>query len=118
MADLSITSGSGTQTSTQSPQNLAAPSSSTAAGSSVQPGTATSLVSPNSISLNNPNLNIVNLNSVSATATSPKTSAVVTTQPKQHLNSGLLSISISLFVIAIIIFWAVGRPEKNTTHYT
>ena len=118
MAGLSISSGSGgSQATTQSPQSLVGSGSGTASTGSVQPGTATSLLTSTSgIALHPAQLSTVSFNSASATASSAP--AVATTlPPKHHLNSGLLAISIGLVVIAAAAFLMISRSAKNTTDY-
>lgn len=115
MTDLSITSGSGSQTSTQSPQGLVSTGTRTEAASTVQPGTASTLLSPNTISLNNTRLSIVNLNISPTTAKTSKVVATDTAPPKHHTNYGLLSVSIVLLVVALYLFWMTTRSAKSTT---
>ena len=115
MADLSIGSGSGAQSSTQSPQGLVSSGTTTAAGSNVQPGTATTLLTTGTgISLHPTQLATVSLTG----ATTPVVSAApVSVPPKHHINSGLLVISIGLAVIAVVVFLIITRSAKNTTNY-
>jgi|GEM_PF-2579055 hypothetical protein len=121
MAALSITSGNGTQTSTQSPQGLVSSgNSNTEAGSNVQPGTATTLLTNTSgITLHPTALTTVNVGATSPqpAATTSSTPATVHTQPKHHINGGLLGISIGLLVIAVVVFLVITRSAKNTTNY-
>jgi hypothetical protein len=120
MASLNTVSGSGSQSTTQSPQNLVNTTNNTEAATSVQPGTATSLLTtPNGIQLAPVQLSTVNLNNSSAStrAAASKVAVVTTVPPKHHLNSTLLGLSIGLFVLAIATFWFVTRSEKNTTNY-
>jgi hypothetical protein len=113
---LSASSGSGTQGSTQSPQSAG----STATGaptSSVQPGTATALLNngQGGVPLHGTALSTVNLAPATAAAT-------VTVQPplpgmpaKHHINTPLFGMAILLFVVAAVLFWTTGRSVKNTT---
>jgi hypothetical protein len=115
MADLSIGSGSGAQGSTQSPQGLVSSGIATAAGSNVQPGTATTLLtSPTGISLHTTQLSTVSLTSATTPVVS---SSPATILPKHHIDSGLLGISIGLAVIAVVVFLMITRSAKNTTNY-
>jgi hypothetical protein len=117
MADLSITSGNGAQTTTQSPQSVGGSGTNTEAGSNVQPGTATALLtSPDGISLRPTPLATVNIGASASTIT-PSHAAITTAPPKHHVNSGLLGISAGLFVIAVIVVLFINRSAKNTTNY-
>jgi hypothetical protein len=122
MADLSISSSSGTQTSTQSPQGLVSSGNNAAAesGGNVQPGTATTLLTTSSgISLHPTALTTVNVGAAGSepvAGTSPAV-ATVNIQPKHHINGGLLGISIGLLVVAAIVFLFITRSAKNTTNY-
>jgi hypothetical protein len=114
MASLQIVSGNGSQSDTQSPQNLVNTTNNTEAGTSVQPGTSTSLLTTASgIQLKPIQLPTVSLTSslTSKVATTPPT------PPKHQLNSALLGLSIALFVLAIVLFWSTARTGKNTTKY-
>jgi len=115
---LSISSGSGGQTNTQSPQGLVSSGSTTAAASNVQPGTATTLLTTGSgISLHPTQLPTINVNTAPQTVTNPSSVAATTVQPKHHISSGLLGISAGLFIIALVVFWIITRSAKNTTNY-
>ncbi|HXR49626.1 MAG TPA: hypothetical protein VN778_01210 [Verrucomicrobiae bacterium] len=108
---LSTTTGSGTQTTTQSPQASTGTTGTTESSSSVQPGTATSLLSSqNGMPLHASALTTVNLTG----ATQAQTSQAAPPS-KHHINGGLLGISLALFVIAIALFWFTSRPVKSTT---
>jgi hypothetical protein len=121
MANLSIGSGGGTQTSTQSPQALVGSGSSTEAASNVQPGGSnlqpTTAASPTGIALHPTQLPTINVNNIPKPVTSSSTTAIVHSQPKHHVNSGLLSVAAGLFIVAVIIFWMITRSAKNTTNY-
>ena len=117
MAGLSITSGGGTQTTTQSPQGLASSGTSAEAATSVQPGTASTLLTtPTGISLGPSQVATVPIAST-ATASSTKTAAVATVQPKHHTNDILLGGAIALLIIAFAAFYMITRSAKNTTYY-
>lgn len=103
----------GSQSTTNSPQpTVAANSVSGGTPSSIQPGTATSvLTSAGGIPLTAKALSTVNL---SATSTQATTAA----QPSQHkTNSGLLAFPFILVVVAAVSFWLTTRSAKNTTKY-
>jgi hypothetical protein len=116
---LSIGAGNGTLTNTQSPQGLVGSGSATAAASSVQPGTATTLLTTGSgIALRPSQLTTVNVNTATTpAATIPSSVAATTVQPKHHISSGLLGISAGLFIIALVVFWIITHSAKNTTNY-
>ena len=119
MADLSLSAGGGSQTAAQSPQSLVNSGTQTESSSKVQPGTATSVVSPSAISLNNSNLTLTNLAGSPQTTTAK--SSVATVSPiaptKHHVNGVLLGVCIALFIIAAVSFFFVSKTEKNTTNY-
>jgi hypothetical protein len=122
MADLSISSGSGAQTSTQSPQGLVSSGNNAAAesGSNVQPGTATTLLTTSGgISLHPTALTTVSVSNAGSEPVTTTSSAVATVnvQPKHHINGGLLGVSIGLLVIAAVVFMIITRSAKNTTNY-
>jgi len=121
---LSITAGNGgaaSQASTQNPQTSAGSGAPGAApSSSVQPGTATTLLNGgqnvSGVPLHNTALPTVNL--VAPPTPAPAAvSQAATTSSKHHVNSTLLGFSIVLFVAAIGLFWAVSRSVKSTTKY-
>lgn len=122
MASLSISSSGGTQTTTQSPQNLVSPDSSTEAATSVQPGVSNvqpeTSSSPSGIALHPTQLPVVNVNTSAGPVSSSSSSTVaVDTKPKHHINAGLLGASIGLFIVAVVIFWLITKSAKNTTNY-
>src|SRR5580765_1030313 len=117
MADqLTATSGSGTQTTTGTPQSvpITAGFGGGTQASGVQPGTATSLLnSSQGVELTPTALPSVSLDS---TTTAGKTTSVIPLAAKpHHLNLGLLGISAVLVVVAIVLFWSMNRSAKNTT---
>jgi|ERR1039458_783842 hypothetical protein len=115
---LSISSGDGAQTSTQSPQGLVSSGSATAAASNVQPGTASTLLTTgNGIALYPSQLPSVNVNTAPQATTSSNSVVATTVQPEHHISGGLLVISLSLFIIALVVFWIITRSAKNTTNY-
>ena len=118
MADLSLSSGGGSQTSAPSPQSLVNSGTQTEASTKVQPGTDSSVVAPSSISLNNSNLTLTNLAGLPQTTTQSKVATVPTAQvTKHHVNTALLGLCIVLLIVAACGFWFVSRSEKNTTNY-
>jgi hypothetical protein len=116
---LSISSGSGTQQAgTQSPQNSVGSGVNTEAGSNVQPGTATSLLTTTSgIALTPSQLPTINVNESAQPSTSTNSVATTTVQPKHYISGGLLGVSIGLFIIALVVFWVITRSAKTTTNY-
>jgi hypothetical protein len=119
MADLSISSSGGSQTTTQNPQGLVSSgTASTEAASNVQSGTATALLTtPTGIALHPSQLPTIAVNTSSEPSLPTSSASVATAPPKHHVSSALLGISAGLFIIAIIIFWAITRSAKNTTNY-
>ncbi|MGC1177071.1 MAG: hypothetical protein WA843_03285 [Candidatus Saccharimonadales bacterium] len=115
-SELTATSGSGTQTTTQSPQISAGSEAPTTGASSVQPGTATSLLNGSGgVALRGSALSTVDLGGNSAqtqTRTAPATAT--TKNPSHHANPVLLGFSIGLFVVALVICWLIAKPVKNT----
>ena len=111
---LTTTTSSGQQGSTQSPQTAGQSGSTGTQSSSVQPGTATALLnSQNGVPLHGTALSTVSLNNSSNTLVpSPAKPAY-----KRHINSPLMGVSVLLFIIAVVLFWAVSRPVKSTTQY-
>ena len=111
MADnqLSATTNSTTQSNTQSPQTVGT-TSGTAQSSSVQPGTAsTLLVSQNGITLHPTAL-------PHASLTSGTIKAPATPVPQHHhWNPVLTGLAVLLFLAAIVLFWGAGRGVKTTT---
>jgi hypothetical protein len=108
------------QTNTQSPQTSAGSGSPLpAAAKSVQPGTATSLLSgpgrgSDGIPLTSTALPVANLNTATQTATvqsPPKTTKT------QHPNVVLLVIVVALVIVAAVIIGVTHRSAKNTTNY-
>lgn len=109
---LTTTTGSGTQTATQTPQAAGTSGASTAAASGVQPGTATSLLNntQGGIALKDSPLSIVGLGQQTqsqATQTVPHSA--------RHTSPVLFGFSIILFAVAIAMFWATARSAKTTT---
>jgi cobalamin biosynthesis Mg chelatase CobN len=110
---LTATSGSGTQSTTQSPQS--AGTSNISAGqtaSGVQPGTASNLLSESSggVSLHPTALPSVNLSTVKAS----QVQAVSAPAP-HHFNPVLGVLAVLFFAVAIAMFWFTSRSEKITT---
>lgn len=119
MALIPITSGSGAQTVTQSPQSAGQSLPGGANSSQVQPGTASEVLAKPTgnigVPLNDTPVTTVNLNATT-TSTQAQQPPATTTPPAHHINPALLGISIALFVAAIVLFWLTSRSEKNTTN--
>lgn len=110
---LTTTTNSGSQ-STASDSSLqssvAANSVSGGTPSSIQPGTnSTVLFGTGGIPLGQTSLATVPLVG-SATQT-----ATVVQSPHHKVNPALLGFSVVLFIVAIALFWFMGRDEKSTT---
>ncbi len=116
-SQLTAGTGTGTQTSTQSPQGATGQTGAPAAQTgSVQPGTATSvLTSSGGITLQNTPLTTVNLGASTQAATA---AAAPVAAPKHHFNPVLFGVSVLLCLIAVALFWATMRSAKNTTDYS
>jgi hypothetical protein len=118
---LTATTGSGVQATTQSPQAATSQSGggpSTQSSSSVQPGTATSLLtSNNGVSLHGTALTTVTLGtSAAATPSTIAATQVPLARPQvHHINPVLLGGSGLLLVIAVVSFWLTSRSAKNST---
>jgi hypothetical protein len=114
---LAISAGNGNPTSqanTQTPQSSAAPATNATPSGSVQPGTATSLLtSKGGVQLTNQVLPTISLGTT-LTGTEQSAPAQVA-QPKHHANVFLLGVAAVLFVMAIAFFWSTARSAKNTT---
>ena len=122
MALSTSTSGDiASQSNTQSPQVSAGSGSApTAAAKSVQPGTATSLLSGVSggsqgIPLSNTVLPVASLNTAAQT-TASITKPTVASKP-HHPNIVLVVIVVALAVLAIVSMWLTHQSAKNTTEY-
>jgi hypothetical protein len=122
MADLTIAPATGSQVTTQNPQTV--PTGQSVGGAStksggVQPGTARSvLTSQNGLSLGNSALTTVNLATGEASGTQAESKAVAQQPAAHHVNGALVGISIVLILVAIVLFWAIGRSAKSTTNYS
>ncbi len=118
MALTTTTSGAGlgNQTSTQTPQASVGPASKAAASGSVQPGTATSLLTQsNGISLSGQALTAVSLDGTT-TSTGQSSQPEPVTPAKHDVNPVLLGLAIALFVAALMIVWKINHSAKNTTN--
>jgi hypothetical protein len=116
---LTATSGSGTQGTDQNPQASVASGTPTAQAGSVQPGTATSLLTGGTtgVALQTTPLSTVSLDNTTAqTQTAPRTAQAL--PARHHINPVLLSLSVVLCLIAIALFWFTTRTAKNTTDYS
>jgi cobalamin biosynthesis Mg chelatase CobN len=112
---LSITAGNGSadsQANTQSPQSNNQSIATGTKSSSVQPGTATALLSSQGgVTLYPTALPTINVN----TATSTTATTTANNTPKHHVNPVLLGFPVLLVVVAVVLFWAMRRSVKNTT---
>jgi len=112
---LTASNGSGTQTATQSPQTVGG-SAATARSTSLQPGTATSLLtSQNGVALRPTPLSTVNLNA--STQAAPSQTSPLTNPASHHLNPILIVLCVIFLAAAFILFWTTNRSAKNTTEY-
>jgi hypothetical protein len=115
---LTATSGSGEQTTTQSPQAATQPSTGGTVSSGVQPGTATSLLNgQGSVQLYPTSLPTVGLSGATGAAATGTVAAATPAKPvaKHHANPVLLGSSALLLVVAIVLFWITSRSVKTTT---
>jgi hypothetical protein len=120
MATLTTTSGSGTQSTTQTPQSAGQEATGGTQSSNVQPGTATALLnSSGGVPLGGTVLTTVSLNRATPAAAPATVSSVsqAGSPPKHHVNTALFGFSVLLLVVAAVLFWTAGRSVKNTTHY-
>lgn len=108
---LSTSPGGGSQTTTQSPQTAGSTGNGGGISSEVQPGTASDLLkSQNGIQLKDTPLTTVSLAPASSSA---QTAAVETHH--HHINPALGAFSITLFVVAVVLFWLTSKSAKTTT---
>jgi hypothetical protein len=120
---LTATTGSGIQATTQSPQAATSQSGggpSTQSSGSVQPGTATSLLtSDNGISLHGTALTTVSLDGSTAATTAVASSQIpLAVKPTtHHVNPVLLGGSGLLLIVAVVSFWLTSRSAKNSANY-
>ena len=112
MASLTTVPGSGTQTTTQSPQAVGAAGGAPANATGVQPGTATNLLNTTTggVALKNTQLSVVGLGARTTGQVSQSAPAA-----KHHVNPLLFGFSGLLFLAAIAMFWATARASKTTT---
>ncbi|MGZ6005581.1 MAG: hypothetical protein ACXWLH_05555 [Candidatus Saccharimonadales bacterium] len=115
MADnsLNTTTGSGSQSATQSPQSsVTSTDTNSAASSGVQPSVnQDALLNQQGIQITNTQPNTISLGDT----TSSSTSTPVNIPNSHHINPALAGFSIALFVVAIVLFWVTSRPVKTTT---
>jgi|SRR5579884_866295 len=114
---LKTTTGSGAQTTTQSPQTVAA-------GSLNNSVSSNTLQSVNSASYLNSNhnglqltptaLSTVNLTNLTPT-TGQNANPTTAVPTKHHINAGLLVIAVILFVAAIYLFWQTSKTSGTVT---
>jgi hypothetical protein len=110
-SNLSTTSGSGTQNTTQDPQSVGESTGSGTQSAKVQPGTTSTLLdnSTGGVPLQNQALSTVALPKVTASVAQPATPLNTTNSP---VSTGF---SILLFLIAGAVLLAIFLPAKNTT---
>jgi len=103
------------QVRTTNPQTAGQPASGGARSGSVQPGTATSVLT----SQQGVALHATALPSITIGATPTQTSAVSNPPsppaPKHHINPTLLGFPALLVIVAVVLFWTARRAEKITT---
>jgi cobalamin biosynthesis Mg chelatase CobN len=106
------TTTSASQTTTQSPQTAGASSNNAAQAGSVQPGTATSLLtSQNGLPLQQTQLSTVSLSGNASTQTTASAAK------PHHFNPILLIVAIAFFLIAAWLFWSTSNSVNKTTEY-
>jgi hypothetical protein len=118
MAGLPISTSGGTQSSTQSPQSLVNQGTSTEASSSVQPGTATSLLTTsNGISLGPSQLSTVTIGNGASSSSHTTQTVASASPPKKHTpNYVLLGVAGLLLVVAVVVSIIFTLNAKNTTY--
>jgi hypothetical protein len=108
---LTAKQGTGTQSSTSSPQLSSGASGAAANGSGVQPGTAPSLLTDKTagVKLNSTSLTVVKIG--------PKTASVVKTPAAAKASPSPIAIdfAVILFVLAGIMLWSTIKAGKKTT---
>jgi len=109
------------QTTTNNPQasgqlagtsTLTPVAGSTQSGSAVQPSTTTNLLTnqiTGSLSVVKPVTGALSVPAATSQAT------VAAPAPKRHINAALLGISVTLCLVAVVLFWLTARSVKNTT---
>lgn len=113
MADqLTTTTSSGQQGTTQSPQAAGQAGNTGTQATSVQPGTATALLDgQNGVPLHGQALTVVNINAATATVAQPASKPTA----KRHINAPLMGVSVFFLAVAIVLFWLTSRSVKTTT---
>jgi hypothetical protein len=108
---LTAKSGTGTQSTTSSPQQSSGTSGAAANGRGVQPGTTASLLTNKTagVKLNSTSLTVVNIG--------PKTASVVKTPAPAKASPSPIAIdfAVILFVLAGIMLWSTIKAGKKTT---
>jgi len=113
MAGLTATSGTGTQTTTQSPQAATTGSTSPAQPTGLQPGTATSLLNgQGSVTLQPTPLSTISLGGTSQQTTSSPSLAPVR---HQHVNFVLVGLVAVVLLIALVCTVVFSKQVKSTT---
>jgi hypothetical protein len=117
MADLPVSGGGGSQTTTQSPQTGASGNPGGTKSSNLQPGTSTSLLNgTGTVPLTQPSLPTIALPDLGKTQTTTGTAKETAKPPEaNHANAALLGISLGVLLVALAVFYWAGRTDKNTT---
>lgn len=116
---LNTTTGSGTQSATGTPQSVGSQNTNAATSGSVQPGTASNLLSnPAAGSTAGISLTGSQVTTVDLTGTSATTQTATTQPPAQphHVNTVALGVCAVLAIVAVLVFVSMSRSAKNTTH--
>jgi hypothetical protein len=113
---LKTVTGSGTQSSTGTPQSAGQPGDTGARSNEVQPGTVSeglqSQSSPTDtvgIPLKEGTLKGLILNDI------PRANVATKPVPSNQVNPALFGISVILFIVAVALFWLTNRSAKSTT---
>ena len=110
---LTTTTGSGAQTTTQSPQTAGQSGTGGAPTSAVQPGTATELLSQ---STGGVPLGGRQLSTISLAPVSNQTGQVAQpAKPARDINPALIAFPVVLLAVAVLLVWIMKRSVKNTT---
>ncbi len=114
---LTTTTSSEDQATTQNPQLAGQPATNGAQSSSVQPGTATDLLSSRGgVPLQEKVLPSVNLGATtSSVAVRPEPRPEPKPVAKHHVSVVLFGLPVLLVLVAIALLWAVRRSAKNPT---
>lgn len=118
MAETQLKAGgaTGSQINTQNPQTAGQPANLGVQSSKVQPGTANDVLNrptTEGVPLSGTQLPSVNL-SQTAAQTTAQPQPQTTTQ--RDINPAMIAGPATLFVLAVVVFWAMSRSAKNTTY--